>query len=666
MYIKEIESDYLISAKALQKFFGIPPRNIRIIKYRWRQEKKTGKYIEDNKETWFYYSLLPSTTYKKVNIDKLLKLQGKEDSKQTHYELTQRVQQVLKTEAPKQQKYYQEKYGKLKPSKAAEAGRRHVACNELLNIKNETGIAIKELHSIWNQLPVSRIKNYKTFCKMFSICVSGDVEAAIFDKKWLGNAKPTTPAILKLIALKLYEDKATNTPQKIYNRLLTACDDIGVTISQSTVDNWYKEFELNPVSVSKRYGADEARRRGAFLQLRRPEKPFVQVQWDAVTIPFCSQGFQRYSLDRIVDTYSRKTIAFAIRKTENTELKLETFTTMLREYNSLPIQINLDPHSATKTKELQHLMAETKNMGVRWEIINEATANQTVEGTNQHLNAIWSDFDGYIGSIKAKRITAKHKDDQKHYQNPNNWKTEDEIYALAEYAVRLSNDMPQDCLNGKSPNEVYALSEEHGGIPINETDFARILCPENMNYKVRNGCIEIRKKKFVVPVDVQYEYAGQQVNVRYVDIEDGLYLFDIKSGEPLGFAYPQQAVANALSERTERDNEIVNKHIADKRKKTNKGKAKREQVLKDALKEHPEAIEIVNHYALPKDIRQIAEQDAALKKYLSGMPIRKQKLPIQADEAIASVKKDNPSPFLPKKHTPGMFDINSFLSEDEE
>jgi hypothetical protein len=435
-------------------------------------------------------------------------------------------------------------------------------------------------------------------------------------------------------------------PQKIqcpaaHKKLIEACEGINEQpYSLASVKNYFREFANNAELYALRYGAGAAQKQLSYASLLPAEHRNTQWQIDGWTLPFWGNKFQRYVLDIVRDNHSRKIVGYSIAETENTTLILDALEDAMRTTGVFPGELVSDKHSFHKTEIAARLRTETERMGAVWTVTINAQRNQLAERYNQYLDALCKEFAGYLG----KNMTATSRDARPSpealtvYAKTANFKTPEEIKAIAAYVVKEFNKMPLEPLEGLSPNEKYATSEDKKCFVISESERLALVRPLSY-YKVVRGQITIKvgmkKHAFQLPAALKTRYNNKKVAVMWEDLMQGIYITDINSGEELGCILPKHKIHGAIPDQNEDDRKWLNQLTGRVKGVTTTARKTAQEKITEALKANPEAIELINHYSLPKDIRALAQKDNELKRAMADQGINANMIPIREQRAAA-------------------------------
>lgn len=490
------------------------------------------------------------------------------------------------------------------------------------------------LYPAYNKIYPGHCANKNSFCNFRKAIVQKGIEAKIIDQRAISKAAKRITTFQYAFLQNAYIQPQKIEAPRAHKLLVAACAGTGEKpYSLSSVRGYFREFEKNAELYTMRYGAASAQKKMPYATLLPAEHRNTQWACDGWTLPFYGTNFQRYVLYLIRDNYSRKIVGMNVAASENTASILTAIEDALYTTGVVAAELVFDKHSFQKTEIAGRLRTETERMGVVWTVTMNAQRNQIAERYNQHLDSLCKDFEGYTG----KNITAKGKDSRpspeamEQIAKPKNWKTDEEIKAIAVHVVNEFNNTPLDVLGGKSPNEQYTSSEDKKAFVITEADRLKLIRPIK-NYKVIRGQITIKlgmtKHEFQLPAHLIDKYNDREVTVVYEDLTQGIYISDARTGEELGCIEPKRKIHGAVADQTEEDKKYLNQLTGRTTGVTTKARKAAQAKIVDALAENPEAIDIINAAILRKDIRQIANQNNELKRAgikVNDLPIRNEK-----------------------------------------
>ncbi len=495
------------------------------------------------------------------------------------------------------------------------------------------------MHAAFDRVYAGQYTSKHSFSNFLKACVASGIESKVIDGRAVRQAGKRITTFQYAFLQSMYIQQQKINAKTAARKLAEACEGTGETpYSLSSVKIYYREFENNAELYALRYGAGAAQKQLPYASLLAAEHRNTQWQVDGWTIPFWGQNFQRYVVYLIRDNHSRKIVAYSIAESENTTLILQALDDAMRNTGVFPGELVSDKHSFHKTEISARLRSETEKMGAVWTVTVNAQRNQLAERYNQYLDALCKDFAGYLG----KNMTATSKGARPapealtEYAKPGNWKTKDEVAAIAAYVAMTFNKTSMEVLGGLSPNEAYDKSESKKAFVISEADRVKLLRPVEQ-YKVVRGQITIKvgmnKHEFQLPAALTDRYNNRKVEVAYEDLTEGIYVSCPVSGAELGFIAPKVKLHGAIPDQTETDREWFNKLTGRTTGVTTKARKTAQHRILAALKSNPNAIELINTHALPKDIRAMALQDRELKMAIGELGASINNLPIRAAKA---------------------------------
>ena len=226
------------------------------------------------------------------------------------------------------------------------------------------------------------------------------------------------------------------------------------------------------------------------------------------------------------------------------------------------------------------------------------------------------------------------------YAKTANFKTPEEIKIIADYIVKEFNKKPLELLEGLSPNQQYAASEDKKCFVISENERLALVRPLSY-YKVVRGQITIKvgmkKHEFQLPAALITRYNNRQVAAIWEDLTQGIYISDIESGEELGCILPKHKIHGAIPDQTEDDRKWLNRLTGRVNGVTTTARKNAQERIADALKANPEAMELLERHSLPKEIREIAQRDIELRRVMTDQGRNIDLLPIREQKAAAVI-----------------------------
>jgi len=516
---------------------------------------------------------------------------------------------------------------------------------------------------------------YAAYCKAFPAhldskhslsnymrdCKANGIENTVIDQRAVKKVQKRISEFQYAFIQTLFIQSAKNTARLIHQKLVAACSEYGEKpYSLASVKIYMREFENNVELYGLRYGQAKAQKQMPFASLLPAEHANTQWQADGWTLPFWGENFQRYVLYCVWDNHSRKIVGYSIGKSESTVLILDAFDDAMRNTGMLPAEIVTDKHSFHTTEIAAAFKDRYAAIGGVWTVTTNAQRNQIAERYNQYLDELCKDFAGYTGkNVTAKGKNARLKPEEyEQLAKTKNMLTEQEITAIAIHVACEYNDSPMQPLNGNTPNIQYANSESPKAFAISEQERVRFIRPIE-TYLIRNGQVTIKigivKHEFQLPASLYGTYNNQRVKVVYEDLQDGIYIFDIATDAYICTLQPKQKMHGAIADQTEEDKRLLNQQAGRKKGTIVQARKKAQEQIAEGLKNNPEAIDLINHYSLPKDIRQLAQQDRELKRHMADRGINENMMPIRQQAAATTIPenktvKTKESPFTTANH----------------
>ena len=120
---------------------------------------------------------------------------------------------------------------------------------------------------------------------------------------------------------------------------------------------------------------------------------------------------------------------------------------------------------------------------------------------------------------------------------------------------------------------------------------------------VKNGQISIvragRKYEYQLTSDQAYKFNNKPITVKYIDLSEGIYMYDPSTGDPVGYVKLKEKAHGALANRTEEDAAILGKVSSINKAWVRKGE---KELLNLRESADSRLIELVNQRTTPKDV----------------------------------------------------------------
>lgn len=631
-----------------------------------------------NGKTYLSFEDLPETAQKKIPLTRLQETIN-ENNQNKQVAAYENIIRGLCRE-------YQAVYNQIKdryplaPERCTELAQTWTVWQWITEKCHKGNTNFKHLHEAYVNVFPAHLTNYKSFSNYKKSCIEKGIETTVIDRRLFGTAQRRISDAQYLFIRAMYMDDRKFTSSQVYSKLVTYCNEIQETpCSKETIKNYmYEVFEKDAECYAARYGNDALKKRAPYASLLPADYIHDQWQGDGWDVPLWIEGYKRLKVFPFIDNHSRKIIGYSIGKSENTVLIVEALEDAMRNTGVLPAEFVFDKHSYHKTDIAKRFRSETEKRGIIWTISTNPQRKAIVERYFQFLDAyIKVNYTQYLG----QGITAKNKNARRNpetyieLRKPENILTETEVKAIIVDTIIQYNSTPLEVIGNISPNEKYVQSTAKHSISISENERISLIKPPAI-YKVSRGQINIKqgiiKHEFQLPAHLHY-LEGEKVQVIYEELEQSIYLFDIKTGECLGEVIPKPKIHGAIVNQTERDRELLNQlkgRTTGIQKQSSKIGI---SIANKMLIEAPETIEYIASHTISKDIRASMQENRELQNRARDLgvqenmlPIRKQSISVPVIPRPKSKAKDANSPFVPDNHTPAVFDINKFLNSENE
>ncbi len=567
-----------------------------------------------------------------------------------------------------------EKYN-LSPEKIKLAAQKAAVWNYIIDNYARTANSLNNYFTAYCKVFPGQLKTKEAFSRSLKQCKENGIEAAAVDGRAFGNAKERISEFQYALIYALYIKDQKYSSSEIHKKLVAACAEKGEKpCSKSTVKILMKRMGKDITAYAARYGARAAQQQMPYASLEAAYYANDQWQVDGWTIPFWDGDMKRLVLFAVMDNHSRKFIGYSIGRSENTELITAGFDDAMRNTGVLPAEIVSDNHSYHRTLTASNFKAATELKGVMFNVSINPQRKAMLERHWQYLNSLLKDYKGYLG----QGVTAKNKDARRNPEmlaelaKPENLLTEGEIKAIMAAAIMEYNQSPLNSLEGKSPDDAYQTSSTPNAIAITEAERVSYTNPVE-TYKVTRGQITIKKgvKKYEyqLPAHLTSQYNNERVAVQYEDLTQGVYLFDIKTGECIADVQLKAKIPGAAINQTEADKQQF-LQLAGRRKGIVKqtGKAAQKK-LAAALLQNPEAADYIASYTLDKDVRAQVQQSRDLKLRVNDLGIDTNTLPLRkatgATLPAMPQGKTKASPFTDASHVISKVNVQDLYKDNE-
>ena len=481
---------------------------------------------------------------------------------------------------------------------------------------------LKEGIKAYNNLFAEHPLSLETFRKKITKALKEGIPSIIIRKKGSGRPKEFGDQYEYMI-YQLASDSKAFSCADVYRKVCSICEEMGMkSPKERTVNNIFREALRNPVVYGHRYGADKMRYDIlSYASIKRAE--YANDIWylDGWTMPFYyrdpSDGrLKTLCLFAVMDSHSKKIVGYSISRSENTETILDGLEDAVRKTGELPFEIVSDNHSFNQTKIAENHKKALERYGVTWDVSSNPRYKQVIERSFRTFGEYHAKQQyGYTGqgirSISPDARISQELFDK--YMKAGYLLTEDQIKAIAIYCVDMWNNGVGS--EGKSPNQLYEESERPNSIKLGDwatnPAFYDLFTRDMAEITVINGQISItragRKYEYQLTSDQAYKFNNKPVTVKYIDLSEGVYIYDPSTGDPVGYVKLKEKAHGALTNRTEEDAAILGKVSSINKAWVRKGE---KELLN--LRESVDArlVELVNQRTTPKNVIQDMRENA--------------------------------------------------------
>lgn len=481
---------------------------------------------------------------------------------------------------------------------------------------------LKEGIKAYNNLFAEHPLSLETFRKKITKALKEGIPSIIIRKKGSGRPKEFGKQY-EYMVYQLASDAKAFSCAAVYRMVCDICEEMGMkSPKERTVNNIFREALRNPVVYGHRYGADKMRYDIlSYASIKRAE--YANDIWylDGWTMPFYyrdpSDGrLKTLCLFAVMDSHSKKIVGYSISRSENTETILDGLEDAVRKTGELPFEIVSDNHSFNQTKIAENHKKALERYGVTWDVSSNPRYKQVIERSFRTFGEYHAKQQyGYTGqgirSISPDARISQELFDK--YMKAGYLLTEDQIKAIAIYCVDMWNNGVGS--EGKSPNQLYEESERPNSIKLGDwatnPAFYDLFTRDMAEITVINGQISItragRKYEYQLTSDQAYKFNNKPVTVKYIDLSEGVYMYDPSTGDPVGYVKLKEKAHGALANRTEEDAAILGKVSSINKAWVRKGE---KELLN--LRESVDArlVELVNQRTTPKNVIQDMRENA--------------------------------------------------------
>ncbi len=467
-------------------------------------------------------------------------------------------------------------------------------------------------------------KNYswETFRKKISKARNNGISSIIIVKKSTGRPKIFGNQYEYMI-YQLASDAKAFSCADVYRKVCSICEEMGMQApKERTVNNIFKEALRNTEVYAHRYGVDKmCNDILSYASLEHAQSANDQWQMDGWTMPFyyrdpVDKRLKTMCLFAVMDAHSKRIVGYYVAESENTETILNGLEDAVRKTGELPFEIVSDNHSFNQTKIADNFKESLEGMGVTWTVSSNPRYKQALERSFRTYGECYAKQQyGYTGqgirSISPDARISQELFDK--YMKAGYLLTKDQIKAIAIYCVDMWNNGLAS--EEKSPNQLYEESERPNSIKLGDwrrcSHFFDLFTRDMSEITVRNGQINIvragHKYEYQLTSDQAYRFNNKPVTVKYIDLTEGVYIYDSSTGDPVGYVKLKEKAHGALANRTEEDAAILGKTSS-----INKAwvKKSREKLLNLRESADSRLVELVNQRTTPKNVIQDMKENS--------------------------------------------------------
>ncbi len=383
--------------------------------------------------------------------------------------------------------------------------------------------------------------------------------------------------------------------------------------------------------------------------------------------------FRKWVLVLAMDAYSKKIVGFSYAETENTLSIMAAIKNAIDSTESLPAEMVMDKHSFNQTKEAAYFKDETAKLGMHFTVTSNPQYKNIIERRNRMLDAHFREYPGYVSEgIKSRSRDAGVSQElmDEYIKNP---VTELELKALCCKVVAEYNNTVIEKA-GKTPNQLFEESETPNRIVLTMAERMRVLTAQS-EAKINNNQITKViggiKHEFQLPADLYSSWNNQTVTIRYEDLREGLYLYEMGTDKFIADVPPKEKAHAAKINQTEASTKVFNKNKGRQNGVVVKAQKENENLANTVDESYPQAIALLNSLLLPKDIKQEIEGDEYARQYAINNGINLNMLPTKqrkafTDKSLQPTEKNRKQPFKVKATASlGTFDPAKYSSNDD-
>ncbi|NDV83088.1 DDE-type integrase/transposase/recombinase [Bacteroides sp. 51] len=576
-----------------------------------------GSKVVKNKEySYILYYSIPEPTRKKLpTLEELKKLKLKQDREEKSQMLFERILNNMQTAYECKFPQYREIYKELGCSdiQATKYARLHAVWQYFIDTYySEPGLIspLKEGTKAYNIVNPGRDIQERRFLEILRNAQKYGIPSVVIGKPKHGRKKEFTE-MYKYWVMQLASSGKAYSQAYIHREIEEMCAELNCKVpSIRTIGNIFNEIKA--IVAEGRYGKDKTLYdKMAYVSILRAENANDQHQIDAWRVPFLVKGYESVYLFYVLDACSSKIVGYQIAETENTETILDGLEDAVRKTGALPYEIVSDNHSFNQTKIAEEFKKQLDQLGCTWTVSSNPRYKSLIERSFRTFGEQYcKEHYGYIGSgIKSKGKDARTSQELfDSYTSANGWLSIDQIKAILVYCVEEFNKRTDK--HGLTPNERYENSQRPNEIRLDNLDvnpdFYRLFTRDMQNMLIRKQQISIVRSgvtyEYLLNSELASVWNDKQVRVRYINLNEGIYIYNPETDEALGFVHKKRQAHGALANQTDEDTKTMSIVNSVNKAVKNKHKEAQRELAEKAYRIDERAAELVNQRLVPKNV----------------------------------------------------------------
>jgi len=615
-------NDLYLSKKYLKRYAS--PKTIEC----WKEGNGIVKMQIEN-ETFFLYKSIPYRTRKKLlSPDKIIS----QETKQTATEKVKAIFHEAYYFKFAQFKSFYENGTSFTTEQVTKFARLHSVFQAILDLKkNEPRISLLIRFAAFKDIFPGKYTCKESLSAAEKKATDLGVESVALDGRTYGNndrsKRDITPQVDYIISA-LVASGHKYTCSVILEKANTYFKQNG--FKERTLSWVKKERALwlkNPEIFKNRYGDLEAAKKMPYATMKHASVVLRQVQIDGRDIPFLFKGIDNrlhhLTLVYVIDGCSKKIIGYSIGDNEDGALIKEAIRKCIYNTKMFPNEIVMDNHSFTQTKAAHYFEDLMNKMGAIVTKTSNPQHKSIVERYQNYLDILFAAYPGFTGSGRESRSIDKKVSKENFTESAQNPCSREEIIAITIKVIEDYNNKIQG--SGKTPNQLFLEKPNPNPILPNQFELAELL-PYKEDKQIRRNQITIQrgieKFEYQLPAALYEEFNDQIVTITYDELNEGIFMFDRKTGKGIRKLFPKIKINNAKAEQTEGDLIALYKNTGKMKGIKHMGKYKLEELTIAAHGKDPEIYaklspllvqkSIIKDYQADSNSRLIAEENGII------------------------------------------------------